>query len=589
MKATVPVPGCSRDRFMLPCLLAGLAGAAWAGWLYGWRVLDPHSVQWLLHGDPAQHYAGLVFFLAQPWHWPPGAIVLAGAGETSVVFTDSIPVLALFAKAVGLPAGVQYFGAWILSCHALMAAGAVILLRRLGAGVAAAVIGALFFMNLPILLMRAYGHEALMGQFLLVAALTLACGPCRPVLWTILLVVAVLVHPYLAAMVSALACAALITSLQRRVLPAPGLIRIVAGWLVSVLVAGWLGGYFVGSADRSGDGFGYYSANALTWFDPMDWAAFLRFYGRDPAGAGEWSAFLPALGQATHGQYEGFAWLGAGLLSVLALALVTTVVRCFQSVRSFRPAAPPAGGSIDPGDAQAVSTRRVPGWLWITCIAMALFALSARPSFGPHIVPDWSLGDTAARLTGIFRASGRFIWPLTLLLVAWAIARVATLRAGLALLCAALLLQACDLWPKTLELRERFRSGPPGIQNVPEIAAWRGLLHTCPRLQWLDDPTGSDRWVVPALMAAHASAAAVDLPLARRSAAVATEQARIRSSLRQGDGWRDDTVYVVLQDREDGHWPGRAAPPAFRQTVLDGYVIVAAPRCLHPSPDRGDS
>ena len=150
--------------------LAALIALCFAAWLYGWRVVDPSSVQWLLHGDPAQHYIGSVFFSGEPWHWPPGRIDGLGDASTSVVFTDSIPLLAFAAKllaSIGLwPKDWQYFGLWMLACHALAGWHAVALLQRLGVrnGVALQT-GAAFFVCAPMLLLRAYGHEALMAHF----------------------------------------------------------------------------------------------------------------------------------------------------------------------------------------------------------------------------------------------------------------------------------------------------------------------------------------------------------------------------------------------------------------------------------------
>lgn len=589
--ASRPPASASRRAIMAPAL-AALFSVAWACWLYGWRVVDPRSTDWLLHGDPAQHYAGLTLFLAQPWHWPPGTIMLSGAEPSSVVFTDSIPLLALVAKAAGFPAGAQYFGLWILCCHGLIAGFAAILLRRFGAGAASAVVGSLFFATAPALLMRAYGHEALMGQFFVVAALALASGAWSLPRWALLLAAAVLVHPYLAAMVFALAGAALAAALRRRSVTPAGSARGALLLPGAALIAAWCGGYFVGDADRSGAGFGYYSANALTWFDPMDWDAFLRFHGRDPAAGAEWSALLPPLGQATQGQYEGFAYLGAGLVFLALAVAASGALRAVSRRRGrtlrigVRQAAGPPGERLLPTSADTAGAAAAPAvpwvWLWSSCAIMALLALSTRPSVGAYIVPDWSPGETASRLAGVFRASGRFVWPLTFLFIGWIIARAARLRAGFALLCAAALVQAVDLMPKNLELRARFRTGPPGIQAAPDMRQWSRVLRGCPRVQWLDDPLADDRWVVPVVAAARTGARPVDMPLARRPASVAAGQARLREALRDGKGWRDDTVYVALRS---GAQP-TAVPAGFQRIWIGDYAVLAAPRCLQDAGER---
>ena len=97
-------------RFRWP-LTGALLGALVFVALYGVQVLNPASVDWILNNpspDPSQHYLGWAFFRQSPVHLP-----YIGANysniypyRTSVLFTDSIPLLALLFKCLGpiLPA-----------------------------------------------------------------------------------------------------------------------------------------------------------------------------------------------------------------------------------------------------------------------------------------------------------------------------------------------------------------------------------------------------------------------------------------------------------------------------------------------------
>ncbi|MEI6413062.1 MAG: DUF6311 domain-containing protein, partial [Pseudomonadota bacterium] len=159
------------DSLAWPGLLLGLGFFLW---LYGTDILDPATTGWLLHGDPAQHYLGWEFFRRESWSFPLGLI--HGFGEpalTSVVFTDSIPLVAIPLKLLSpwLPREFQYLGPWMLVCHVLMGGFAWQLLRRLGLEPAAAGLGTLFFLMSPALLFRAYGHESLMAHWLILAAI----------------------------------------------------------------------------------------------------------------------------------------------------------------------------------------------------------------------------------------------------------------------------------------------------------------------------------------------------------------------------------------------------------------------------------
>ncbi|NBS48654.1 MAG: hypothetical protein EBS99_16840, partial [Betaproteobacteria bacterium] len=497
--------------------LAALLGLCFAAWLYGWRVIDPTSVQWLLHGDPAQHYIGSVFFRDQPWHWPLGLIDRFGDAPTSVVFTDSIPLLALATKLLGQlglwPAHWQYFGLWMLACHALAGWYAVVLLERLavqGTGThrtATLLCAAFFFITAPMLLLRAYGHEALMAHFVVLGALALCVGAAlwRWKTWLTWCVLALLVHPYLALMVAVLGLGAAVHALQTGAVRALQLLR---QGVVAVLVLGavaWLAGYTVGQGQRSAFGFGFFSANLLSWIDPMDWHAFSTVHQRLTPYIGEWSALLPAQAQATGGQYEGFAYLGAGMLLLWVAALA------FRLPGPQRPA------------------QAIPASVWVAAALLALWAVSNVVTLGANTLVTAPLPAPLDAAAGVFRASGRFVWPLSYLLMAVAIAHVtahvtahratqppsAPRAWPVALLAGALLLQLADLHGKYSEFRARFRVGPPGIAQPLQSTQWAALLARCPRVQMLTLQQELAGWEPPALAAATHGARFAPAPTAR--------------------------------------------------------------------------
>jgi len=167
-----PAPSRHEHTAALAATIAALAACI----LYGPAVLAPTSVGWMLHGDPAQHLVGLAHFLAEPWHWPPGAIHRL-APATSIVFTDSIPWLALLLKALHWPPAWQPLGLWLVFCHAASAALSALWLRRMGVGTLGAGSAAVLLAFAPMVLLRTYGHESLLAHFLLAGALLLASPP----------------------------------------------------------------------------------------------------------------------------------------------------------------------------------------------------------------------------------------------------------------------------------------------------------------------------------------------------------------------------------------------------------------------------
>ena len=155
--------------------------------VYGVRVLDPTSVDWILNNpspDPAQHYLGWELFRRSPVHLP-----YLGANynavypfRTSVLFTDSLPLAALFFKLLGgiLPTRFQYFGWWGLLCYALQGGLAQAVIARIAglktdqkAKLWGSVAGAGVLVLFPALTMRTFAHEALSATWLVLLAVYL--------------------------------------------------------------------------------------------------------------------------------------------------------------------------------------------------------------------------------------------------------------------------------------------------------------------------------------------------------------------------------------------------------------------------------
>ena len=173
--------------------------------VYGVRVLDPTSVDWILNSlspDPIQHYLGWELFRRSPVHLP-----YIGANynavypfRTSVLFTDSLPLAALFFKLLGgiLPTRFQYFGWWGLLCYALQgglaqaviariagvqptfgrgdkskAAVAIIMSPGQTAKLWGSVAGAGLLVLFPALTIRMFAHTALAANWLVLLALYL--------------------------------------------------------------------------------------------------------------------------------------------------------------------------------------------------------------------------------------------------------------------------------------------------------------------------------------------------------------------------------------------------------------------------------
>jgi hypothetical protein len=135
------------------------------------------------------------------------------------------------------------------------------------------------------------------------------------------------------------------------------------------------------------------------------------------------------LPQAAAGQYEGYNYLGAG---VILLALLVIAYLPFRRDRL---------GSID---------RRWAIPLLLCCVALTLMAFSTNVTFGSHVLIDVDRHERLTRFLAPLRSSGRLFWaPYYVLLTAVLAAPLVLLRKTRAnlLLAALLLLQVADTAP----------------------------------------------------------------------------------------------------------------------------------------------
>lgn len=391
-----------------------MLGAALALLLFPLGFLWPEAGgAWRPVGDAAQHMIAQRYLITEPWGWPPtyAATLNTQEGGMNTAFADSIPLLALLLKAgrALLPEGFHGVGLFYGLAFLAQPAAAVWALRGTGERRVLPALGmALAASAMPAFLGR-FGHAALTGHFLLLLGLGLYFRlVLRPTvgLWAaavLLQPAALLVHPYLAIMTLALLGAVPATRLLR------GEAFIGAGLLVGLalsLVVGVMAAF--GYLGAQGDGgYGMFAMNLLS---PVY-----------PAGSGllgwPWAPQIDATG---HGGWEGYNWLGLGVLGALVLGLLAR-----------------------PGGAWR-ALRRHPGLL-VVALALTALAVTHRVGLGERIILD--LGAAPAMLEQ-FRASGRLFWPVGYVLLVAAFAALAKAgRVGPALCLLAGLVQFADAAP----------------------------------------------------------------------------------------------------------------------------------------------
>ncbi len=432
------------ERRATPLLaVAALIGFAFGLYVLGWEGITGSSEYWsTTHDDSVQSIAALRYYMDEGWAWPLFEVRSYGYPEgTNLALTGSIPLLAVLAKAMSgiLPAGFHYFGYWIAFCFMMQAVAMTALLRLLGRRSYAAVFVGSGLAMLQTVFLARYVHASLMGQFLI--TLTLVAGvaatrskrPAREMTYLgLLAAVAFVVQIYLFVMVVVLAAAFVLGLYGHRII----------GWRSVLSWMGAVGFTTLGLAVASGltqtstapsGGFGTYSSNLLSLFVA------------DPNGTG--------------GQYEGRAYLGLGVIVLLAVALYAGR----PQIRSiFR-------------------TYRIPV---IAVLLMAVYALSTDIYLGDRLLlalPEIGLVEWVGER---FRSSGRFVWPLVYALVATVIVvvwRRFDLKTVTILMAVVLALQAVDMADTVSSARQGLGKVEAQVLNT---ANWTTLIerHTLVRM-----------------------------------------------------------------------------------------------------------
>jgi hypothetical protein len=537
-------PHVRRD---VPCRTALLLGALCGAFFFardlGCALLDPQSIGWLLVGDWAQHYSGWEVYRSASWSWPPGRLpeLLYPVGS-SIVYTDSLPLLAIPLKAIGgvLPYPFQYIGLWMLVNCILQGLFAAALVSARSKSLITIVAGSLLFLFVPLFLRRLV-HETLMAQWVLLAALWLYFyGAKRVGAWCLLVGTTALIHPYLVAMVISIQAATVIGALRARnalSVQQSGLSLALSALVATLLW--YLSGSFI-IPPQYGDGgvpFGKYSFNLLGFFNPMGY-----------------SVFFPDI-PVFPDQYEGFAYLGLGIMVLCGFALGGV----------FR-----AGKQRDDSD-----------WWSISVVALLLLLLAASTviTVGPFVLVNHPSSNP---ILGVFRSSGRFVWAsfyLLLLAAVWSVLRRYPVVWRDRILVVCLFLQIADAWAADAVIgvaRTNTHEIPKGTTLLD--ARWHDLARDRKHLT-LFPPVFCGHQAGPylpfVLLAAQEHLSVNTGFVARWDAGAANRYCeKLRASVKQG--LDDDAIYVV-----DASWESLVKDIPLDCQVLDNYNV-----CTVGDPDR---
>lgn len=373
------------NNYVLYGTIAVLAAVVFC-MVYGVHILNPTYVDWLLGGgDLSDHYIGWKAYRNSRWMFPIGMTdYLVYPDKVSIIFTDSIPVFAVFFKILSplLQGEFQYFGFWGILCFILQGCLSARIIKNFTDHKLFLIAASVLFMVTPVMIHRMYGHTSLAGQWILLLALEPALvyhkySDTKRIykMACMLGILAVSIHIYFVLMCGMILFTYCLEDvlIQKRMKKS---VLVLCVYLLSVCFMVWILGGFSSNVEASGGGLGHYSYNLNALFNPQGW-----------------SCIYKDLLTYTDGQYEGFAYLGAGCILMLILAAVfafhtlqgrTWMLHYWKKMLAFA----------------------------VLIILAVIIALSPVVSFGDHLIYEFEYPSFVIKLWSVFRSTGRVAWIL---------------------------------------------------------------------------------------------------------------------------------------------------------------------------------
>ncbi|OLA61721.1 MAG: hypothetical protein BHW48_03885 [Roseburia sp. CAG:10041_57] len=387
-------------------IVAALLGGIAFVLIYGVKILNPLYTDWLLTGgDPSQHYLGWEFFRRSDWYFPLGLTdQLAYPLKTSVIYTDSIPIFAVFFKLFRsiLPRQFQYFGIWGLLCFVLQGYYAAKILGERSSSKTVILAGSIFFIVSPVMVFRMYYHTALAAHWLILLAIYFYSKHekeyrdiFRPVMqWGILGILIGSIHLYFVPMCGAILLGYILCSIwkERKIRIRffyPGISFSVGLFLTVYLLGGFSSG-----ADTGTNNLGLFSFNLNAFLNPMSYSTLLK-----NTSLWDWPFY-------TQGQYEGFSYLGMGIILLCVCGIGLMI--------------------------KNICRRKKPSVYQIMTVLMSvgLIVMAASPTitWNDKLLLQLPYSSTIYKYWGIFGSCGRMAWPVVYFLMIFGITSIGNMK-----------------------------------------------------------------------------------------------------------------------------------------------------------------
>ena len=349
-------------------------------WLYGSGDLTNAQLSWQ-------------YFKNDIWRFPIGKNPNYGLEiANSIVFTDNIPLLAIFFKVLNpiIYEKFQYFSLWIFLCFFLQLTIAYNLIKKISQNKIFSFISSFLFLLCPFLLFRLTHHFALGAQWLILYAFYISYfipSDKKNIHWYLIIFLSLLIHLYFTVIIFLIYLCFAIENVFKKNNLKDELLSLFYK-IVFALITMYVVGYFESSpVNAVSNGYGIFKIDLMSLFDP-------QLDGRKT-----WSVFLNDI-KGTN--FEGFTYIGLGNIFLIFFSFFTFLKIKLQKKLIM----------------QNFNIFRLGN---IFVIFFLIWSVTTNVSFMGIEIINIDLPKHIFASLSIFASTGRFAWPVIYALIFFSI------------------------------------------------------------------------------------------------------------------------------------------------------------------------
>lgn len=422
--------------------IGGIMGGALFVMIYGAGVLNPFHYQWVFkEPDMAQTFFGWIFY-RQNQNWATYLYGIEGLSypyTLSIVFMSmeiplALPLKPLLNLFIDTNVPFQICGIWGMMNYVLQGAAAGLLMVRISKDNLMRGGGILVLLLSPYLMQRSFYHQTLASQYVILFAFVIwlyrdGLGEKEYFLWPLLFTYGTITHIYFAPILGLVMLAAVTDRAfhEKSVMPYCAVPASIACGGAAVGLLGGLSSTITDADEAWGESvFCQYSSNLNTFFNSEGHSLFLNA--------------LPEF----ETEYEGFGYLGAGILLLLCIDAVLVA----RNRKRF----------------EDMLTKYKLSFCCVAGLAIVSFCIAVGPriTLGSHEILFVPVPEKMHFIFRIFRSIGRFVWIPSYLLMLGALVvfsqykcLVKTSVYYMTLICI-VGIQVIDLYPYAVECRKKI-------------------------------------------------------------------------------------------------------------------------------------